>query len=776
MSDSTNGPSAPGDGTEPYAGFEGEVGRVFATSTPSWPEPPTAPEGAPNVIVMLCDDLGFADVGCYGSEIDTPNLDRMAAEGLRYTDFHSTPMCSPTRAALLTGLEPHSAGVATVAHSDPGFPGYAMEIADNVATLPEVLRDHGYATFMLGKWHLTKDAHQSDAGPKDSWPLQKGFERYYGFLDGFTNFHHPHRLVEDNHGVDVDEYPDGYYVTDDLTDRAISMIRETKASNPRKPFFCYFSHGAVHAPLQAKAEDVAKYADRYRAGWDAIRDARHQRQQELGVVAEGVGLASRNSEPGNEVPAWDDLSDDEQRLFARYQEVFAAMVDNIDQNLGRLRAALEELGEWDNTVVLFTSDNGGSREGEAQGTSAYFRMLNTMVEDRFDEDLARIDEIGGPTNLPHYPRGWAQVSNTPFRLYKINTHAGGHSVPLIVSWPRRLDEPGGLRRQYTHVTGIAPTVLELVGIEAPTERGGVALKPMAGTSFAATLRDADAPSGHTEHLTEMIGHRGYYRDGWEAVTLHQPNTAFSDEPWELYDLTTDPTQLHDLAEAEPERLAELQAAWEDAAWANQVFPLDEGTGLKYLLRPPSEEAFEDPVTIVRGTPQLERYRSYKLIQMRSFTAAISLELADGDEGVLLAHGDQGGGYAVYLEGDELVYVHNAYGTMHHLRVPRPPAGTRDITLDVEAPGRWQWSVRLLADGTELGSLGELEMIAFMAPFQGIDVGLDRRSPVSWDVHQRHRTFPFTGVLHSVTYTPGEPAPDAGIRWLDVLRKMGEKFE
>jgi arylsulfatase len=302
------------------------------------------------------------------------------------------------------------------------------------------------------------------------------------------------------------------------------------------------------------------------------------------------------------------------------------------------------------------------------------------------------------------------------------------------------------------------------------------LKPIAGTSFGPVLDSADVASAHTEQLVEMIGHRSFYRDGWEAVTLHQPNTAFSEEPWELFDLTNDPTQLHDLAEAEPEKLAELVAAWEEAAWANQVFPLDEGLGLKYLQRPVSEEALEDPVVIARGTPQLERYRSYKLIQMRSFTASVDLDLADGDEGVLVAHGDQGGGYAAYLGGSDLVYAHNAYGTMHELRVPRPPAGTKDITLDVEAPCAWMWTVRLLADGTELGSIGELEMIAFMAPFQGIDVGLNRKSPVDCALHERHGTFPFTGTLRTVTYTPGEPAPDAGIRWLDMLREMGARFE
>ena len=434
------------DPLAPYAGFGGEVGRVFATSEPWWPDPPRRRQGAPNVVVMMCDDLGFADLGCYGSEIPTPNIDRLAGDGLRYTDYHSTPMCSPTRAALLTGLEPHRAGIGHVAHSDPGFPGYAMELTPLAPTMAELLRDAGYQTLMVGKWHLTKDSAQNDAGDRSSWPCQRGFDRYYGFLDGFTNLHQPHRMISDNHAVDVDEYPEGYFLTDDLTDRAISMIRESKASDPDKPFLLYHAQGAVHAPLHAKAEDIARHDGRYDEGWDVVRERRHRRQLELGVIPPGTPLAPRNDEAGDDVPAWDELDPERQRLFSKYMSVYAAMVDNIDQNVGRLRAALEEMGEWDNTLFVFTSDNGGSREGERDGTSAYFRTLHfgrTGTEEPLEEDLARIDEMGGPTTMPHYPRGWAMVSNTPFRLYKINAHRGGHSVPFVVSWP---DGSGARRR------------------------------------------------------------------------------------------------------------------------------------------------------------------------------------------------------------------------------------------------------------------------------------------------------------------------------------------
>ena len=765
------------DPTAPYAGFGGRVGRTVAGSESWWPERPTPPDGAPNVVVMLADDLGFSDLGCYGSEIATPNLDRMAEEGVRYTNFHVTPMCSPTRASLLTGLNSHAAGVGHVAHSDSGFPGYAMELADDAATVAEILGDQGYATFMVGKWHLAKDSDCSAAGPRHSWPCQRGFERFYGILDGFTNLHHPHQLIEDNHAVEVDRYPDGYYFTDDLTDRAISMIREIKASNPSQPFFLYFAHGAVHAPLHAKPDDIAAYADTYHGGWDRLRETRFDRLRELGIVGEDVRLPPRNSEPGNEVPAWDELSDKERELYARYMAIYAAMLHNIDENVGRLRDALAEMGELDNTVILFTSDNGASREGEEQGTSSYFVQLISK-EDHLDDDHARLSLMGGPQTTPHVPRGWAMASNTPFRLYKINTHAGGHHVPAIVSWPERLRETGGLRDQYVHVTDVVPTLLELIGVEAPTERHGRPLKPMAGTSFAASLDDPAAPTVHTEQYYEMVGHRGFYRDGWEAVTLHQPLTPFTDAEWELYHLDEDPTETEDLAARHPERVRELADAWEEAAWANQVYPLDEGSMVKFMIRPERSLVYEQPVTIQRGTPGLERWRSQQLVYVRSFEVAVTLDFAAGDRGTLVSHGDQGGGYGLnVVDDDELVWIHNdGRGHVQRLSGGRLSPGAKEVGASVAAPGRNTWRVVLRVDGRDVSEVEEVPVLFPMAPFQGIDVGIDRKSPVSWEIYEGHGPFPFTGDLRSVTYTPGEPAPDSPAEMVEVLREMGRRFE
>jgi arylsulfatase len=770
----------PGPEGPAYAGFRGRVGRTFAGSEGWWPPRPEAPVGAPNVVIILADDLGFADLGCYGSELATPVLDGVAAGGLRYTNFHATPMCSPSRASLLTGVDHHLAGFGTVAHSDAGFPGYAMELPAGTKTLPELLREQGYATFMVGKWHLAKDSDTSAAGPRHSWPCQRGFDRFYGFLDGFTNLHQPHRLMEDNHQVVVDRYPDDFYLTDDLTDHAISMVREQQASSPRQPFFLYVAHGAVHAPLHAPAADIARHRADYDLGWDELRRRRYERQLELGVLPPATPLAPRNTEVGHDVAPWDSLDERERHLFARHMEVYAAMVERIDSATGRLLAALEDLGQLDNTIVIFTSDNGGSREGEAQGTSAYY--VHLLQGDDVDADLARLDLLGGPRTTPHYPRGWAMASNTPWRLYKVNTHAGGHTVPCIVSWPARLgpggaDVGGQFRRQYAHLTDVVPTLTELVPLRSDRGRHGADALPLAGTSFAATLADPDVASTHRRTIEEMNGHRGYYEDGWEVVTLHQPLTPFDDDEWELYDLVNDPVELDDRSAAEPERRAAMISKWEARAWAGQIYPLDEGSSIKYLARPARAAVYAQPIRIVAGTPSLERWRSAQLIWFRTCTITAEIEFAPGDEGVLVAHGDQGGGYVLYIVDDGLCCAHNdGRGAMRELRAATVPAGAREITATLHAPGGGVWDLALAVDGNDVGGLEGLPLLSGMAPFEGIDVGIDRRSPVSWSLYERFGPFPYTGTLHAVTYAPGEPAPDSPARLEDVIRRMGAKFE
>ncbi|WP_182348755.1 arylsulfatase [Tomitella gaofuii] len=764
-----------------YAGFGGTVGRTIAESQSWWPTRPDA-GGRPNIVVVLCDDLGYSDLGCFGSEIPTPNVDRLAAEGLRYTDFHSTPMCSPTRAAMLTGRNAHAAGVGYVAHADPGFPGLAMELADDVPTLAETLQASGYATMAVGKWHLCKDNDNHAAAAMHSWPLQRGFERFYGFLGGMTDQHNPPSVLRGNEQVSPDSYPPGYFFTDDITDEAIAMMKSVKASDPSKPLFLYFAHAGVHAPLHAPPEDIAPHRGRYDEGWDRLREDRFERQRELGIVDTETKMAPRNSEPGDDVPAWGELDAERRSVFARYMEVYAGMVSGIDRSLGRIRDTLEQLGEWDNTIVLFTSDNGASREGEQDGTMQYFDALRRFHDtaagaDRFALDRETIDLVGTAQSMPHYPRGWAMASNTPFRLYKVNTHAGGHSVPTVVSWPRRLgDVAGGIRRQFVHVTDVYPTLLELAGVPDVSERHGMPLKPVDGTCFAPTLTDAGAEHRRGGQYYEMLGHRGYRDGNWEIVSRHRRGGPYSDSEFELYDLSADPTQTRDLAAARPEIVRELAGRWEEAAWANQVFPLDEGAGMNRALRPGREDVFSRPVELLPGTPTLERYRSAQLIALRSYRIIVDVRIAEGDRGTLVAHGGQYSGYALCVDDGRLEYVHNAYGDLRTIRWRELPTGQHAIAVDVEAHDISTITVRLSVDGTVVGMLERVSTMVGQALFQGIDVGIDRRSPVSWERNSTDGTFPFTGDLRSVRYEPGAPLPDVGPQAVERLRRMALKEE
>lgn len=766
---------------EHYPGFEGRIERLISESTPWWPPRQVAPKGAPNVVVVLCDDLGFSDLGCYGSEIQTPNLDRLAENGVRYTNFHSMPLCSPTRASLLTGVNAHRAGLASVG-PDIGFPAQAGSLSDTVVTAAEALRANGYATFMVGKWHLNNAADLMDGGSKASWPLQRGFDQYYGFSDpmGFTNLHQPHWLQQDNSVVEVDEYPDDYYFTDDITDRAISMIRSSKSSNPAKPFFLYLAHGAVHGPLMAKSEDMAKYRGRYDAGWNAIREERYQRQLKNGVIDEETRLAPDNSEEWYDVQPWESFDERTQEYFARHMEVYAGMVDNIDQNFGRLVAALEDLGELDNTIILFTSDNGASREGGEMGTTEYMRtvgavFMNAIKTEVSESDLARIDDLGGPRVLSHYPWGWAMASNTPFRLYKSTTFAGGHQVPMIISWPERIAGAGEIRRQYTHVTDVLPTILDLVGAEAPKTRDGKPVEDFNGVSISDTIWDPNATSPHPEQYYELEGHRGYYRDGWEVLTLHYRGAEYGDHEWQLFNIKDDPTQIDNLADRYPERVAELAAAWEQAAWENRVFPL--GDGGRPAIRPGSDTLVPDyPVTIRRDQHTLDPYRSKALIRARSFVITIPVTMADGDEGILVSHGDQGGGYNVYVQDGRVVFSHNAYGHMTVVEGGALSAGEHVVEVRVNLDGPSMWQVDLVVDGDVTASSEPMPALDIMAPFEGINVGIDRRSPVNWDLYEQHGSFRFTGQLERVVYAPGGGELANALRVREEAAEAARKYE
>ena len=764
-----------------YANFTGTVSEKASESIPAWKQPARPPQGAPNVIVMLMDDMGYSDISPFGGEIDTPALAEIAEEGYRLGNYQTPPMCAPARAALLTGMNPHRAGFAYVPHMDPGFPNSAMELPDDAPTLAESFQAGGYATFMVGKWHLTVESKMHDGAEKSSWPLARGFDRYYGCMDGFTSLLHPHRLVRDNSQLVIDEYPEDYYLTDDLTGQAIGMLSELRANDPSKPFFLYFAHQAVHGPLQAKPADLEKYRGRYDAGWDHVRSARFARQISEGLFPEGTACAPRNTEPGADVVPWDELSPTQQALFARYMEVYAAAVDNVDQNLARLIGHLKATGEYENTIIVFTSDNGATAEGGDTGTRSYFSRFGTPrfgLPDGWDPDVARDpDLLGGPRAYAHYPRGWAYASNTPFRLYKTHTYGGGTRVPMLLSWPAGLPKAGGddgIRHQYAYATDVGATLLNLAGIVPLAQRHG---KPAQGTDavpFDAWLRDPSTASAHTEQYTELNGRRAFIDGQWKAVAPAPNGPGWDEAAWELYDVAADPAETRDLASAYPQKVAELAERWQAAGWSNQVFPLNDD-GSFNRNRPETELVLEQPVTLRPGAPTLERFRSAKLTRLRSFTIDAHLEYGMQDAGVIVAHGDQGGGYVLSVQDGYLHLGYNEYGTMHRTSAPLT-SGARQVTAEFTARPGLRWDIRLLVDGQEAAVLPGVLQLAGMAPFGGISAGLDRGGPVDWELYERHGCFRYNGILHHVRYTPGPKASYNPEQIMELDRAMAMAFE
>jgi len=717
-----------------------------------------ANEGAPNVILILVDDMGFSDISPFGGEIETPHLREIAQAGYRFSNYHTSTVCAPARASLLTGVNPHRAGFASVAGSSPGYPGFNAEIAPDSPTIAESFRAAGYSTFMVGKWHLTPTNKLHDAAEKSSWPTQRGFDKYYGCMDAYTTLFQPHRLVRDNSPVVTDAYDDSFYLTDALTAEAQAMIAGLRANDPDKPFFLYFAHQAVHAPLQAKTDDIEKYRGQYDVGWDIVRAERVARQVSEGLFPEEMIPAT----PDDEIVRWDELSDSQQQWFARCMEVYAANVDSVDQSLGELTAQLKAMGEYDNTIIAFTSDNGASGEGGASGTDSYFSTMGAPAGLSFSEADREIgiDDIGGPRAMMHYPRGWATVSNAPFAKYKRFMTEGGIRAPLIVSWPDglpRATEDRGIRDQYVYVSDLGRTLLSLAGVDPLAEVGGQSAQAVDGVCFDDLFSSPCAKEVRDEQYSEYAGSRALSRGKWKILTMHRPGEEFSDAQWRLFNLEEDPTERTDLAKEHPDIVAELSARWHDEAWRNTVFPLnDDGTLTR--TRPSTDLVFEQPVVMGPSTPTLERFRSNRLIKLRSFDVIARVTPScDGDGGVLFSHGDQGGGYVAFIDQGRLHFSYNEYGRMIRgsARVDREQAQTLSFSFEALADFRWQIEARI--DGEKVFTVGPVAQLVGAAPFTGISVGVDRGSPVDWALSERRGPFRYSGKLESVEYRPGRRA-------------------
>ncbi|GAA4991053.1 arylsulfatase [Yinghuangia aomiensis] len=630
------------------------TGRRIADSHPGFVAYPKPPAGAPNVVVIVLDDVGFAQLGCFGGGIDTPNIDALAMGGLRFNRFHVTAVCSPTRACLMTGRNHHAVGMGMISEMPLGFPGYNARIPKSAAMLPRILRDNGYNTFAVGKWHLAPGGELSASGPMDRWPIAQGFDRFYGYLGAETSQWHP-ELVRDNTFIDQPRTAaDGYHLTEDLADQAIRMILDQRQATPDKPFFCYFATGAAHSPHQVPAAWSDAYRGRFDDGWEAFRRDAFARQLSEGVVPDGTHLTERPSW----VPEWASLTAEERRLYARYMEVFAGFMSHADAQIGRVIDFLASRGDLDNTLVLLLSDNGASAEGGPTGTLHASQVtLRGEAEDPVTA-MARIEEIGGLRTDNHYPWGWAWAGNTPLRLWKRYSWLGGVRTPMIAHWPARIPDPGSVRNQFCHAVDVFATVLDAVGAEVPGAVDGVTQQPVDGASLLPALLDPEAPSLRRTQYFETFGSRAIYHDGWKATTDRvlpmfgeqeriPGSHDLDDDRWSLFHLDADFSEAHDLADGHPDKVVELNDVWWMEAGRNGVLPLFEGMASMLATHPgeysPPQRAEYQP----GGGP----VKSGQLPPMAAgfdLTADIGTPDRAPVEGVLCAQGDAHCGWTLYL--------------------------------------------------------------------------------------------------------------------------------
>ena len=715
---------------------EQKIGRTMAESTPSWDGDIVAPPGSPNIVYCVFDDVGYSDFGCYGSEIATPNIDRLAAGGLRYTNFHTTSLCSPTRASLLTGRNHHAVGMGTLANYDMGYPGYRGIITKDAAMMPEILRGVGYNSFAVGKWHLTPMHHTGPTGPFDQWPTQRGFDRFYGFMDGAMNQWEPF-LTEDNHHVATPDDPN-YHLSIDITNRALSMITSQKSLAPEKPFFLYMAFGAGHSPHHVPKEMIDEYVPIFEKGWDVTRDERIARQKAMGIIPQDTVLPPRN--PG--VRAWTELNADEKRLFVRFQAAYAAMLTHTDQQIGRVIDTLETIGQLTNTIFIVMSDNGASQEGSHFGTmhqGRYFERAPITIEQSID----KIDEIGETQWFNNYPLGWAMAGNTPCKFYKQNTHGGGVRDPLVMHWPAGFDtsEAGTLRHQFHHVSDLSPTMLEVLGVGLPKTMNGVDQMPLHGTPMTYTFAGASAPTKKKVQHFEMLGHRGIVADGWKAVTLHLPRTTMDQDVWELYDLNNDFSETNDLAAAHPDKLRELEALWWEEAAKYKVLPVDDGSGSR--LRRPVRKKF----VLWPGLERVPSDASPRLTNTSHTIAAHITVPVNGCEGVLMSEGDRWGGYVMFVQDGKPCFHYHFPLERHEVRgTQNLTPGDHVITWELTKVDRASGHGTLSVDGVEVASVDIPRIIRGWMPFNGLHVGRNNGAPVGTTYEA---PFPFTGTLHRI---------------------------
>jgi arylsulfatase A-like enzyme len=775
--------------------FKGTINVDDRDSVPDW-EPyvqPVAPHGAPNILYVVLDDVGFSAMEPWGGLIETPNINRLAATGLTYTNWHTTALCSPTRSSLLTGRNHTTNGMACIAEATSGFPNSNGHIPFECATIAEVLGERGWNTYMLGKWHLVAADEMNMASTKRNWPVGRGFERYYGFLGGETNQWYPD-LIYDNHPVDQPATPEeGYHLSTDLTNKAIEFIKDAKMIAPEKPFFMYFCPGATHAPHHAPSEWIEKYKGKFDMGYEAYRELVFERQKQIGIFPAGAELSPLNPyaeeqsvegkpwPPLDVVRPWSSLSDEERRLFCRMAEVYAGFLSHTDHEIGRLLDFLEESGERENTIVVLVSDNGASGEGGPNGSVNENKFFNG-IPDEIEDNLKYIDDLGSPATYNHYPVGWAWAFNTPFKMWKRYNFEGGVADSMVVSWPRGIAAKGELRHQFLHATDVVPTIYDLLGIDLPEVVKGYPQIPLEGVSFRSTFESDDVPTPKETGFFSMLGSRAIWHKGWKAVSVH-PTIAgwghFDRDRWELYNTEDDPTESHDLAAEYPAKVQEMISLWFHAAGQYHGLPLLDKTPVEVLADP----------TRPQVAPPRDRYIYYPdaaevpesaavNIRNRSYSIAVEVDIESADAaGVLFSHGARFGGHALYVKDRKLKYVYNFVGDTEQMiestsEIPTgmvilgasfvregdtmPATGTLSLFIDDEKVG----------EGRIITQPGNFSLVG-----EGLNVGRDPAEPVT-DDYPGTSPYAFTGgtIKEAIVDISGEHFVDLELEAIAMMKR------
>jgi arylsulfatase len=741
--------------------FPGNVGRTYLDSDPpQFPQPVQAPQGAPNVVLIIIDDVGFGQFSTFGGGVPSPTMDKLAAEGLRYNRFHTTALCSPTRAALITGRNHHSAAFASIAEAATGYDGYTAVLPRSTGTVGEVLRQNGYMTAWIGKNHNTPTWEASAAGPFDRWANGLGFDYFYGFNAGDMNHWNP--VLYENRNLVPASTDANYHLTADLADRAIAWVRKVKTISPDRPFFLYVAPGATHSPHQAPQEWIDRFKGKFDMGWDTYREETFARQKQLGVIPTSAKLTTRSQG----LPAWDTLNADQKRLYARMMEVFAAYGAHCDYHMGRIVETVKQLPDADNTIFIYIAgDNGASAEGGIEGSVNENLFFNGFPE-KWQDNLKVIDELGGPKHFNHFPSAWAHAMDTPFQWTKqVASHFGGTRNPMIISWPARIKDRGGLREQFLHVIDIVPTLYEVIGITPPVELNGVQQKPIEGLSFAHTFDDARVKSRRTTQYFELVSNRGIYHNGWMASALSFPpwqsiRTGFdpNKQKWELYNIDQDFSQADDLAAANPQKLRELQDLWWIEAARYNVLPLDwravERLNAELMGRP-SLAGDRKTFTYYPGQVGLPNEAAPRILN-KSWTLKADIEVPDaGAEGMIVTHGGLVGGYGLYVRDGKPTFVYNDLALERFTFTGQGPLpkGKVQLTVDFAYKGGAEErgkgaAVTMLVNGTKVAG-GEMPRTI---PLQislgeGMDIGMDVGSAVDFTYKL---PFTFTGTIDKVT--------------------------